>query len=130
VLTMLLNFQVCQKTFEVIYDIAHNRKLSIVNEIKNGNILKAARKKKVQQLQNTKSASLKTWLGLFFENTCDIMPMCDNMNGSTHRHLPSTYNKTKILEKYNTEMETRKQNGNSCYRHNDRMMSRPAIPSS
>ena len=93
---MLLNFQVCQKTFEVIYDIAHNRKLSIVNEIKNGNILKAARKKKVQQLQNTKSASLKTWLGIFFENTCD------NMNGSTHRHLPSTYNKTKILEKYNT----------------------------
>ena len=106
----LMCVQVCQTAFEWLYDVSHPTKIKLVNEVKNGYMHAFARAKS-KRTMNQQTASLISWLEVFFRDTCDIMPMCENQNGSTHRHLPTSYTRTMILEKYNKEMMSRGASG-------------------
>jgi hypothetical protein len=49
--------------------------------------------------------NVKLWLNDFFEFVCDVMPMRENNNGSTQRHLPSWFTLDIIHSEYTKDME-------------------------
>ena len=108
----LLNFQlkfsltnqVCHNAFMWLYDVSKPTKLSLVREVKNG---EHADYKRLEKKSKTTSArdNVKLWLHEFFESICDVMPMCENNNGSTQRHLPSWFTLDIIHSEYTKDME-------------------------
>jgi hypothetical protein len=89
-----------------LYDVSMPTKLRIVREVKDGDAGEYKRLvKKVKTLTTTDN--LKLWLSTFFKTTCDIMPMCENQNGSIDRHLPSWFTKEIVLNEYIIDMESR-----------------------
>ena len=89
-----------------LYDVSKPTKLSLVREVKEGDAGKLKRlAKKVKT--STTADNLKLWLTTFFHSICDIMPMCENQNASTNRHLPSWFTKEIVLNEYIKGMESR-----------------------
>ena len=97
----------CQKAFEFLYDISHETKLKIVREVLEGVVDEYKRVRKIIHSESGEDA-VRVWLKDFFESHCDIMPMCENQHGSTDRHLPSSFSKKLIWEKYIDEMSRSK----------------------
>ena len=97
----------CQKAFEFLYDISHETKLKIVREVLQGVVDDHKRVRKILQSESGEDA-VRVWLNDFFKSHCDIMPMCENQHGSTDRHLPSSFSKKLIWEKYIDEMSRSK----------------------
>ena len=89
-----------------VYDVSIPTKLSLVREVKDGDASEF--KRLVKKVKTSTSAdNLRLWLSNFFNSICDIMPMCENMNGSTNRHLPSWFTKEIVLNEYIKDMESR-----------------------
>ena len=89
-----------------LYDVSKPTKLRLVREVKDGDAGEYKRLvKKVKTL--TAADNLQMWLTTFFKSVCDIMPMCENHNGSTNRHLPSWFTKEIVLNEYIKDMESR-----------------------
>jgi hypothetical protein len=53
---------------------------------------------------------------------CDVMPMCENQNGTTERHLPSWFTMELVMNEYIRDMEKKRKgkvqliDGSSFYR--------------
>jgi len=75
-----------------LYGVSKPTKLSLVREIKDGDAREFKRLAKNIKT-STAADNLKLWLTTFFHPVCDIMPMCENQNGSINRHLPSWFTK-------------------------------------
>ena len=89
-----------------LYDVSKPTKLRLVREVKNGDA--GGFKRLAKKVKNSTAAdNLKLWLTTFFSSICDIMPMCENLNGSTNRHLPSWFTKEIVLNEYIKDMESR-----------------------
>jgi hypothetical protein len=89
-----------------LYDVSKPTKLSLVREVKDGGAGEFKRLvKKVKT--STTTDNLKLWLTTYFHSICDIMPMCENQNGSTNRHLPSWFTKEIVLNEYIKDMESK-----------------------
>jgi hypothetical protein len=89
-----------------LYDVSKPTKLRLVREVKDcdaGEFKRLAKKVKT----STAADNLKLWLTTFFHSVCDIMPMCENQNGSTNRHLPSWFTNEIVLNEYIKDMELR-----------------------
>ena len=89
-----------------LYDVSKPTKLRLVREVKDcdaGEFKRLAKKVKT----STAADNLKLWLTTFFNLVCDIMPMCENQNGSTNRHLPSWFTNEIVLNEYIKDMELR-----------------------
>ena len=97
--------QICQKAFEFLYDVSHETKLKLVREVQNGVVGENKRMKKIIESPN-KADQVQGWLTVYFEENCDIMPMCDNQHGKTDRHLPFFFTKTMVYKKFLSEGET------------------------
>jgi hypothetical protein len=96
-----------------LYDVSKPTKQRLVREVKDGDaggFKRLAKKVKT----STAADNLKLWLTDFFNSICDIMPMCENLNGSTNRHLPSWFTKEIVLNEYIKDMESRIK-GNNCF---------------
>ena len=87
-----------------LYDVSKPTKLQLVREVKSGD---SGEYKRLEKKAKTITASdnLKLWLGDFFEMICDVMPMCENQNGSTERHLPSWFTMELVMNEYIRDME-------------------------
>ena len=88
----------------LLYDVSKPTKLQLVREVKSGD---TGVYKRLEKKSRTMSASdnLKIWLKDFFETICDVMPMCENQNGKTYRHLPSWFTIDIVLNEYIKDME-------------------------
>ena len=87
---------VCHASFMCLFDVSKPTKLGRVLEVKDGDVGEFKRLvKKVKA--STTANNLNLWLSTFFQSICDIMPMCENQNGSTYRHLPSWFTKENVL---------------------------------
>ena len=97
---------VCHATFMCLYDVSEPTKLSLVREVKDGD---AGEFKRLATKVKTSTATnnLKLWLTTFFNLICDIIPMCENQNGSTNRNLSSWFTKEIVLNEYIKDMESR-----------------------
>ncbi len=71
-----------------LYDALKPTKLKLARKVKSANF---GIYKRLEKNSRTLTASdnLKLWLIYIFETLCDVMPMCENQNGVTYRHLPS-----------------------------------------
>ena len=87
-----------------LYDVSKPTKQQLVREEKNGDseIYKRIEKK---SSSFTTSDNLNIWLTSFFETICDVMPMCENQNGASCRHLPSCFTIEIVLNEYIKDME-------------------------
>jgi hypothetical protein len=88
----------------LLYDVSKPTKLSLVREQKNferGDCKKMEKKSKMIIAKN----NVKLWLHDFFVSVYDVMPMCENNNGSTQRHLPSWFTLEIIHSEYTKDME-------------------------
>jgi hypothetical protein len=89
-----------------LYDVSKPTKLQLVREVKEGDAGEYKRLvKKVKTL--TATDNLKLWLSTFFKTICDVMPMCENQNGSTDCHLPSWFTKEIVLNEFIKDMKSR-----------------------
>ena len=89
-----------------LYDVSKPTKLSLVREVKDGDVEEFKRlAEKVET--STTADKLKLWLTTFFHSICDIMPMCENQNRNTNRHLPSWFIKEIVLNEYTKDMDSR-----------------------
>ena len=98
-----------------LYDVSKPTKLQLVREVKDGEAGEY-RQLAIKIKTATPVDNLKMWLTSFFQSICDIMPMCENENGSTNRHLPSWFTKGIVLTENIKDMES-KSRGNK-YLHN------------
>ena len=89
-----------------IYDVSKPTKMQLIREVKSGDSGEYKRMEKKQK-KSTAADNLRLWLVDFFEMICDVMPMCENQNGSTDRHLPSWFTTEVVLNEYINDMETR-----------------------
>jgi hypothetical protein len=87
-----------------LYDVSKPTKLSLVREVKNGEHGDYKRLEKKSKMISARD-NVKLWLHDFFESICDVMPMCENNNGSTQRHLPSWFTLDIIHSEYIKDME-------------------------
>ena len=96
-----------------LYDVSKPTKLQLVREVKNGDsgIYKRIEKK---SRSFTSSDNLTIWLTSFFETICDVMPMCENQNGATYRHLPSWFTIEIVLNEYTKDMENTNKGNTEC----------------
>ncbi len=96
--------QICHTAFMWLYDVSKPTKLQLVREVNSGDsgIYKRIEKK---SRSFTASDNLKIWLTSFFETVCDVMPMCENQNGATYRHLSSWFTIEIVLNEYIKDME-------------------------
>ncbi len=87
-----------------LYAASKPTKLQLVREVKNGDsgINKIIEKK---SRSFTTSDNLKIWLTSFFETICYVMPVCENQNGATYRHLPSWFTIEIVSNEYIKDME-------------------------
>jgi hypothetical protein len=90
-----------------LYDVSKPTKLQLVREVKEDECGDYRRLVKKARHLATTADNLKLWLNVFFESVCDIMPICENQNGGSARHLPSWFTKDMVLNKYIMDMESK-----------------------
>lgn len=90
-----------------LYEVSKPTKLRLVREVKDGSSGDFRRHEKKSRTVSS-TDNLKLWMIDFFDTVCDVMPMCENTNGGTSRHLPSWFTKEMVLDNYNNDMEAAK----------------------
>ena len=73
-----------------LYDKSKPTKLSLIREEKTGEHGAYRRLEKESKMLSARD-NVKLWLHDFFESICYVMPLCENNNRSTQRHLPSWF---------------------------------------
>jgi hypothetical protein len=88
-----------------LYAVSKPTKLKLIREVKSGD---SGIYKRIEKKSRSFKASdnLKIWLTSFFGTIREvIMPMCENQNGATYRHLPSWFTIEIVLNEYIKDME-------------------------
>ena len=93
-LTECSNFQqICQKAWEVIYNVSHEKTLQLSREVKLGDVTEP--KRSIQEkFTTTKSETVDNWMNLYFEKVADHMP---DKNSS---HLPAWMTQAWLHEEF------------------------------
>ena len=108
--------QVCQRAWEVIYDVSHQQTVLLVREVGQGDMQMPRREPKVMK-NDCKSAHVKHWLKCFFENIADRMPDDSNKHGKETMHLPSWMTKNWIHSRCMLELNKREGTFLTCTGH-------------
>ena len=69
----------CQKAWEVIYCVSHEKTLQLVREVKSGDIHAVPRMEKTYY-KTTKEAIVEFWMGEYFDKIADYMPDRDTIH--------------------------------------------------
>ena len=98
-LTECPNFQqVCQKAWEVIYNVSHEKTLQLSREVKLGDVTKP--KRSIQEkCTTTKSETVDNWMNLYFEK------VADNMADKNSAHLPAWMTQAWLHEEFLKNMK-------------------------
>ena len=93
-LTECSNFQqICQKAWEVIYNVSHEKTLQLSREVKLGDVTEP--KRSIQEkFTSTKSETVDNWMDLYFEKVADHMPDKNSM------HLPTWMTQAWLHEEF------------------------------
>ncbi len=74
--------QVCQKAWEVIYNVSHEKTIQLSREVKLGDV--TGLKRSIQEkFTTTKFETVDNWMNLYFEKVADHMP------DKNSAHLPA-----------------------------------------
>ena len=93
-LTECSNFQqICQKAWEVIYNVSHEKTLQLSREVKLGDVTEP--KRSIQEkFTTTKFETVDNWMNLYFEKVADNMP------DKNSAHLPAWMTQAWLHEEF------------------------------
>lgn len=92
--------QVCQKAWEVIYSVSHEKTLQLTREVKLGDITEPKRQAQ-ETFAETKSDVVDYWMDLYFEKVADHMPDRNSI------HLPTWMTQAWLHAEFLKDMESR-----------------------
>ena len=90
--------QICQKAWEVIYNVSHEKTLQLSREVKLGDVTEP--KRSIQEkFTTTKSETVDNWMNLYFEKVADHMP------DKKSAHLPAWMTQAWLYEEFLKNMK-------------------------
>ena len=92
--------QVCQKAWEIIYDVSHEKTLQLTREVKLGDLQEPKRLAQ-ESFTETKADVVDNWMDKYFEKVADYMPDRDSI------HLPAWMTQSWLHEEFLKNMRTR-----------------------